>query len=306
MIHFSHFQRRFKSLMPAALILSLVGCETSGLGISLEDKEKTVASETSRIAEVDRLVADLNSAIDNAQVVDVRMIIRRLQGQEAAKPQVALANAEIELFQGQYASAAEIFRSLLTVSDVSSRAHQGLGLVLLLVRKPEEAREHLETATKLNPQLWRAWNGLGYYFDLQRNWKRAEQCYVNALDIAKNSPKVLNNLGFSRLMQSRYDVAIADFRTALKMDAGLAVAKTNLRVALAWRGSYAEALSAVAPAELPQALNNVGYIAMLKGEYALAEAYFTRAMEANPAYDAQAASNLRRLDALRSADKVNK
>jgi Flp pilus assembly protein TadD len=302
-IFWSGLRHAFRASLPAALILALGGCSTLGTENLSVEKDKTAASEKGSAEEHNRIVTELNSAIDKGQFADAQMIIRRLQSLDAAKSQIDLANAEIELSQGRYNTAAAIFRKLLSATDLSARAHQGLGLVLLLVRKPEEARGHLENATKLDANLWRAWNGLGYYFDLQRNWKRAEECYLKALDISKYSAKVVNNIGFSRLMQARYDDAVSDFRKALQLDSNLGVAKTNLRIALAWQGKYEEALSTVRPNELPRALNNVGYIAMLKGEYVLAEAYFTRAMELNPAYDARAATNLRRLNSLKSADK---
>ena len=51
--------------------------------------------------------------------------------------------------------------------------------------------------------------------------------------------------------------------------------------------------------DLAMALNNVGYIALLRGDYDHAEAYFTRAMEVDPTFNEIAWRNLKLLNNLR-------
>jgi Flp pilus assembly protein TadD len=54
---------------------------------------------------------------------------------------------------------------------------------------------------------------------------------------------------------------------------------------------------------LPNLLNNVGYIAMQRGDLATAEGYFARAMESSPSYDAVAAQNIEQLKAKKGAEQ---
>lgn len=62
-----------------------------------------------------------------------------------------------------------------------------------------------------------------------------------------------------------------------------------------------DALAGVGMAQLPEVLNNLGYVAMVKGDLPVAEAYFTRAIEASPSYYRIAAENLICLKAMRDA-----
>ena len=55
--------------------------------------------------------------------------------------------------------------------------------------------------------------------------------------------QVLNNRGYSRLLQHRRDEAIADLVAALRKRPDMAEARTNLRLALAMGGDYERAVS---------------------------------------------------------------
>ena len=109
---------------------------------------------------------------------------------------------------------------------------------------------------------------------------------------------MLNNLGMSRLSAGDYEGAAALFVRALEASPDLAAAETNLRLALALDGRYEEAVAGVGPAGLPDALNNAGYAALLRGDYANARRLFLRAIDASPGFYEPARSNLRFLDSL--------
>jgi len=105
-------------------------------------------------------------------------------------------------------------------------------------------------------------------------------------------------LGMSYLMQHRFDEAIAQFEQAITLDPNLKVATRNMRMAYALQGKYVEALAGVPDKDMPDELNNVGYAAMLRGEYDVARAYLSRAIEMSPAYHRQASANLEQLEGL--------
>jgi Flp pilus assembly protein TadD len=181
---------------------------------------------------------------------------------------------------------------------------QGRGLAFLILNNDEKAREFLERATAADETLWRAWNGLGVLDDRAEDGESARQHYDRALALAPRKGEILNNIGVSFLNEGRYVEAAASFSRALSGDAaGPAVAEENLRVALAYQGKYQEALAGVGKKEMPAALNNVGYIAMVRGDYGVAEAYFSQALRKSPAYYARAARNLDRLYQLKALKK---
>ena len=150
-----------------------------------------------------------------------------------------------------------------------------------------------------DPSLWRARNTPGYYYDTRGDWQIAGISYNNALAVNSASAMILNNRGFSFLMQGRVVEAMADLSEALRIDPSLRPAHVNLRLALAWDGQYTQALAGTEDGGLGGALNNVGFIAMLRGDHDEAEAYLLQAIEADPAYNTVAARNLVTLRQLR-------
>jgi Flp pilus assembly protein TadD len=298
---------RWRNLAFAILAIGLAGCQTTGgQGPGADQDAARLLAKTTAAEDEARLVRDLGQALEKGELSKARILIGRLRSLRPDQPEASLGEGEMELSQGHYAAAIAAFEKLLTVEPVSARAHQGLALAFLLTGRSDAAKKHFDIALGLDPNLWRSWNGLGYYHDVYKQWVESEESYSKAFKLKPESAAVINNRGFSRLLQSQYEQAAEDFLAALRLNPKLTVARTNLQIAFAWLGKYEQALAGVSPETLPRALNNVGYVAMLRGDYSAAEAYFTRAMEASPSYDEQAAANLRRLDALKSNKNISK
>ena len=134
---------------------------------------------------------------------------------------------------------------------------------------------------------------------MEQQWDRSVLAYRAALEIQPNSAVLHNNLGFSFVLQNRPADAAAEFVIALKRDPQLAVARANLRLALAAQGRYEEALIDVPKDEYARALNNAGFVAMMRGDYAQAESYLSRAMENSPAFNEVASRNLNHLQQMK-------
>ena len=185
--------------------------------------------------------------------------------------------------------------------DLQARALQGEGLALSTMGQREEGQRRLLEALKLDPGLWRAWNAAGVNYDGTRAWEDARASYEKAVAAAPSAAAaVRNNQAMSLLLQGKKDEAEATLNEALKLDPRSPVIRANLRIVLASQGKYDDALAAVPSSQLPTALNNVGYIAMTRGDYAVAQKFLTQAMQTSPAYYAKAAKNLAYVEYLMS------
>lgn len=213
-------------------------------------------------------------------------------------PRARFAMAEAELGVGNAELAYNLYQSVMEEPGYRARALQGQGLAELTLGRDEGAGALLQQAVAEDATLWRAWNALGRYHDNRDEWGIAEEAYTRALTLEPDSSSVLNNQGISFMRQGRYAEAEAKFRRSLSIDPRSDLADGNLRLAVAWQGRYGEALNNVSAAEAPNALNNVGYVAMMNGDYATSERLLAQAIEMSPTFHAEAHANLDRLRAL--------
>jgi Flp pilus assembly protein TadD len=174
-----------------------------------------------------------------------------------------------------------------------SRALEGEGLALSLMGKSDDALANLKQATVLDRTLWRAWNGLGREYDMRKDWKQSQAAYAQAMAApGANAAIVLNNRGYSHLLQKQNELAIADFVAALDKDPALAAARTNLRLAMAIEGHYDRASTTGIGDDRAAVLNNVGLAAAIRGDYDEASKLLNQAIEAKGAYYERATDNL--------------
>ena len=193
-----------------------------------------------------------------------------------------LGLAESQLGQRKLDEARATFASLSDVSSYEALAHQGIGLVEVRAGNVDAAIVALKAAVEKNDALWRAWNALGQAYDLSKNWQVSADAYAHALKNTPDTSFVHNNMGVSLLAQGRYDDALKEFDGVLKTNPMLTTARTNRQITLALMQRYPDAVAGMAPEDKARALNNIGYIAMLKGDYDSAEKYFNQAMQENP------------------------
>lgn len=242
----------------------------------------------------------VEKALDEGRLRDAQVLLERYVFTFPDDPRGKLAAGELRLALGDTGGAMQLFRTLVEEPTVAAKARQGFGITLILVGDMEVASKELSAAVEEDPTLWRAWNAMGAYHDAQDDWVKAEDAYRRALAVRPNEAMILNNLGFSLLMQDKVEEALGPLQQAMRLAPDSPQIKTNVRLAYARKGEYRRAVSGSGnDSELARALNNVGYVALLKGDYAQAEAYFLRAMEADPTFNEVAWRNLNYLKNLR-------
>lgn len=292
-----------RALAAVALTLTLGACAATQTEPELEAQVVAEPEPLSQ-ARIGAILDLVETAMHEERHSDARELLERALLHEPRNERLRLANAELMLASGNLRPAFDAFKHLEDEAEsgaVQVSARQGQGLTAILLDRPEEARAKLNAAVAADRELWRAWNGLGVLADRDGDWREAETHYTTALDIAPETPVLYNNRGYSRLLQGRADAAIADFEAALKQRSGFTAARENLRLAYAWKGRYAFATAGMSKRDKGRVLNNIGYVALLRGDHRNAEAYLQQAMEADALFNRPAHRNMAYLNSLRDA-----
>ena len=282
----------------AGVMLALTACTSLGLenDAPAADEEavnpiRQALASGGSVDDADRAIAqkDYQRAYD---ILRQHLILNPTD--DAAK--VSLAQTYLGRYEGR--NAQTILDSLSDDAKDAPRVHMIRGLALLVVGELTQATAELELALQEDPSLWQAANGLGLVSDFEKRWDDAEASYKRALEAKSDAAAVHNNLGYSFLLQGRIDEATEAFSTSLSFEPNLTVAKANLRLALAAKGRYTDAIAGTDRKTLPQVLNNIGYVAMVLGDFESADVFFNRAIDESPIYYDTAQENLARLQSL--------
>lgn len=238
-------------------------------------------------------------ALEDGSTDEAGQMFARILASAPDDPRALLGVGELKLALGEPREAGRLFDQLTGNPEVAARAEQGRGLALLQTDRRDSALESLTKAVELDPSLWRAWNAIGHLHDRAGRWVEARAAYEQALAASPFRAGILNNMGFSLVLQRQWGEAAELLSQAVHLKPDFELARNNLRLALAWQGRYVEALSGVQRDKMAIALNNVGYAAMMRGDLAAAEGYLLRAIETSPAFFEPAALNLLQLDSLK-------
>jgi len=240
----------------------------------------------------DQNVADIERAIDEKRFIDASSMIDMAVLSGSKDPRLGLLSARLDLGRGRYDQSLEEFRKAQAAPQTRGAALEGEGLALALAGRQAESLPVLKKAVAEFPSAWRAWNALGGAYDDRREWAGADDAYAHALVVSDAPAIVLNNRGYSYLLRNRLEEASADFVEALRQRPDLATARTNLRLAIALKGEYARSTAGAQKGTEAALLNNAGFAALVRGDYARAEDLLQQAIQRKGEYYDLATANL--------------
>jgi len=289
--------RRALAGLAAAVSVAALG-QTAEAGI-FHTGGKAAAVSAARISEIQR-------ALDEQRLMDAGRLIDEDMAAGSRDPQLRVMAGELGLLRGRYDAALQDFKAAETAPQTAAAALQGQGVALARMGRNDEAVAELQKAVTAAPGSWRAWNALGSEYDLRRDWPHATEAYAKAIAGSNGSALVLNNRGYSQLLQGRFADAIADFVAALQKKPDLTEARTNLRLAMALNGDYARSIAGADPENRAALLNNAGFAAGIRGDYAKAENLLDEALQARGEFYDRASQNLKVIHTLEAAPKTAK
>lgn len=290
--------RGSSSFSTAFLLISVV---LGGTACSSTMAAQHPGPELGLVEELDPQTLSLaEKALADNRYGDAAELLKRVFAAEPNNSQGKFLLAELNLATGKPDRAGAIFSALAETPGADAAVYQGRGVSLMLMGEQTDGHKSLRQALAQDPKLWRAWNALGVYHDALGEWDEAEQCYQKALTIEPLSALVHNNFGFSKVLQGRFDDGIEQLDKALRLDPDLEPARRNLRLAFAWKGKYVHAMAGAQKDDIGQILNNVGFVALLRGDYTNAESYLLRAIDLDRGFNDSASRNLAYLKDLRA------
>jgi tetratricopeptide (TPR) repeat protein/peroxiredoxin len=196
--------------------------------------------------------------------------------------------------RGYFDQAASSFQLAVRDDPSSAEALYGLGSAYLNLKKPLEAREGFESATKLRASypdtLANAWNNLGLLAARENRTDEAVRNFREAVRLSPDHLIALNNLGNAYRQVKQWDEAQKVFEHSLEVNSadpeanyGLAMvfaqsddtvrASEYLRKALTFRPVY------------PEALNNLGILYLRTERRNDAVASFQECIRVAPDFD---------------------
>ena len=195
----------------------------------------------------------------------------------------------------RYPEAARVFQELVTLNQDIPEDRINYAFVAARLQRWDDVRA---VVNDLPPgvETSRRYLVVGMLADHDQNWAMADQSYARAETLATNPANVINNWGVSKMSRKDLPGAAATFERALSFDSRLFSAKNNLAISRGLQGNFELPIVPMTEREKAIILNNLGLIAMRKGETGIARGLFAAAVDAHPQHYAAAADRLAALE----------
>jgi Flp pilus assembly protein TadD len=196
------------------------------------------------------------------------------------------------LMQGEEYPAMTAFEQSIDQDEDYVPALQDMGLLLLKWKQNQRAKAVLTHVVERDEDRWQVHNALGVIADLDGLHVAAMAHYERALTLNSTSADVMNNMGYSSFLADDPVAASEYLVDALRHNATHTVAWLNLGKTMARQGRYADAFNIFAERQKrPFAYHDVGYMALLNGDFLRAENYLTKALNDSPTHFDEAYRN---------------
>lgn len=197
--------------------------------------------------------------------------------------------AELEK-AGNLAEAIREQEAALAIDPANVEVHKNLISLYGRTGDAARAKQHFQTAIRLNPGLAGAWYDYGVLLFGEQNFAEAEQAFRRALAINPYHPEAHNNLGVTYEQRGWLEDAAAEFREAIANRPDYPLARFHLGRILVNQQKYDEAIRQFQRALEPEDEKTTVYLHALAATYARAGdrehalQYYRRAREAAVAH----------------------
>jgi tetratricopeptide (TPR) repeat protein len=197
----------------------------------------TNAAEASRQVLVEAVQAHRAGRLDEAAA-----LYRRILAAQPTHADALHLSGQIAESKGDHATALALIAQAIASNGHIAAFHVSLGVVLLVLGRPDEARRALQRALRLDRDSAEAHNALGNVLLRLGERDASLASYRRALALRPRYAEAHNNLGSALRALRRLDEAETELRRAIDLRPGYASALANLGLVLQEQGRYGEAL----------------------------------------------------------------
>jgi Tfp pilus assembly protein PilF len=137
--------------------------------------------------------------------------------------------ADVMAKTGDPAGAEKHYREAIRIRPQFQKAYSGLGHLLMIQGKQDEAGSVLEKSLELYPASVPALKDLGDVRMRQGRMQDAVRLYRKALPLGEENHELFNNYGIALFFTGQREEAIRNFREAIRLKPDYVEARDNLR-----------------------------------------------------------------------------
>ncbi len=277
--------RAVKWLAITIMAMGLAACE------SVSEKEDPLAESIIDEANLNDLMLTAADPSDAAQYFEQALAREPERAEFRRGLAVSLSRAR------RYNEAARVFQELITLDQDQPTDRLEYAFVAMRLDRWDDVKT-LSQSFPDGLQTPRRYSIDAMVADQDSDWAAADTAYAQAEKLSSRPAAVLNNWGVSQMSRGDLSAAAATFERAVSFDARLFSAKNNLAIARGLQGEYNLPLVPLNDEERAVLLNNLGIIAMRRGDEKIARGLFAAAVDAHPQHYSGAADKLAALEAV--------
>lgn len=262
------------------------------------------ACDRQSIAEIDRLKKNV---VDEAGLTDLLLTagdpeegvayFQRALEQEPNRADYRRGLAISLTRAKRYPEAARVYQEMISVGQAEPVDRLEYALVAARLEKWTEVKAVVD-ALPPGMNTGRRHMVEAMLADHNQNWKASDAAYARAETLSTNPANVLNNWGVSLMSRGDLPSAARTFEKALSYNSRLFSAKNNLAISRGLQGNYQLPVVPMTETEKAIILNNLGLIAMRRGDRNIAKGLFAAAVDTHPQHYDAAATRLAALEAV--------
>jgi Flp pilus assembly protein TadD len=240
-------------------------------------------------------LSEAGHAIDVGRLDQARIMLGKALAAGVTGPQIDRLLADLAFASGNNDEALVRYQKLLVSIPKSPFLTERAGIAALRAGEVKTAIPLLDQATSSPSASWRAWNARGAAADLEHDWGKADEAYLNADKLSPNRAEIINNHGWSQLLRGNWRDAETEFERAASLEPKSKRIANNLELARAALATdLPQRRAGESDGDWAARLNDAGIAALAQGDRQRAVAAFTQALQASGRWYTRAANNLQR------------